>query len=65
MKLFRRNRKPSPLDTLAAQMKAQPGVWFDYPEDTMLLGREAFFAYEVIADPTRGTVLIRRRLDAG
>lgn len=62
MKLFRRRPKPpSAYDRLRAQLDANPGVWFDWPDNVMVLGREAFFRYEVRASIDFDSVQIRRR----
>lgn len=61
-RLFRRRPKPpSRLHALADLWSANPGVWFDFPENTLMLGRESFLLYDVQGDPETGAVQIRRK----
>lgn len=36
-------------------------MWFDFPENTLMLGRESFLLYDVQGDPETGAVQIRRK----
>lgn len=61
-RLFRRGPKPpSRLHSLAELWSENPGVWFEYPENTLVLAREAFLLYDVQGDPETGRVQIRRK----
>ena len=62
MKLFRRRPKPvHPAAALAEQMDRNPGEWFEYPTNTLMLSREAFLRYDVRGDAATGSVQIRRK----
>lgn len=61
MKLFRRNKTPDRFAELVAALAANPGRWFDYPENTIALGRHHFLIYDVQGDPATGRVQIRRK----
>ena len=61
MKLFRRNKTPDRFAELHATLDANPGVWFDYPDNTIVLGRAAFLKLDVQGDPATGRVQIRRK----
>lgn len=61
MKLFKRRPRRDAVAELHAQMDAAPGQWFDYPENTLMLAREAFLFYDVQGDPGTGRVQIRKK----
>lgn len=66
MKWF--NRKPktrSAFDELCGLLRANPGVWIEWPANVGLaLVRRSFLLYDVKTDP-EGTVWIRKKLNPG